>query len=213
MREAIARIAALASCALVCATGARAADLSVTVRTSAGKPVPDAVVMIRTSAIAAGAADRPDGPFRMAQQHMQFDPFVMVVPVGAEVSFPNLDPVRHHVYSFSPAKTFELKLYAKGETPSVKMDKPGVVALGCNIHDTMIAFIRVVDTPFAGKTDANGVLVLHGLPAGAATLTVWHPYAKAKGNELSTPLTVRDAAASQAVTLDVRPKPDLMAHY
>jgi hypothetical protein len=134
--------------------------------------------------------------------------------VGAEVSFPNLDPVRHHVYSFSPAKTFELKLYSKGAAPTVRMDKPGVVAVGCNIHDNMVGFIRVVDAPFAAKTDAKGVAVIRSLPAGAATLTVWHPYAKTKNNEVARAIANPAAGeTAQAVTLDLRPAPDLMAHY
>ena len=78
---------------------------------------------------------------------MQFHPFVLIVPVGAKVSFPNLDPTRHHVYSFSPAKQFELKLFARDQSRSVVFDKPGVVALGCNIHDAMTAFIVVDGQP------------------------------------------------------------------
>ncbi|HET6942615.1 MAG TPA: methylamine utilization protein, partial [Sphingomicrobium sp.] len=85
------------------------------------------------------------GTFSVSQRDMQFHPFVLVVPVGAKVSFPNLDPTRHHVYSFSPAKKFELKLFAKDQSRSVVFDKPGVVALGCNIHDAMTAFIYVAD--------------------------------------------------------------------
>ena len=211
MKAAIVQLLVGALIALASSPAAQAADLSVTVRTTAGKPVADAVVMLRP---AAGGAPKPEPGYRMSQHHMQFDPFVLIVPVGAEVAFPNLDPVRHHVYSFSPAKTFELKLYSKGEAPAVRMDKAGVVAVGCNIHDSMVGFIRVVDAPFAVKTDAKGVALLRGVPAGAATLTVWHPYAKAKGSEVSRAVTLPAAAtASETVALDVRPAPDLMAHY
>jgi plastocyanin len=190
--------------------GASAADLTVSVRTASGKPVADAVVMVYPQA---GGTPRPSGAYRMTQQHMQFDPFVMVAPVGAEVSFPNLDTVRHHVYSFSPTKPFELKLYAKGEAPSVKMDKAGVVALGCNIHDSMVAFIRVVDTPYAGKTDAQGRATIRDLPGGVASLRVWHPYSKAKGGETARAVNLaRDGAASEGFTLDLRAAPE-MKHY
>ena len=80
-----------------------------------------------------GSARR--GRFVVSQRNIQFHPFLTIVPVGADVSFPNLDPTKHHVYSFSPAKRFELKLFARDQSRTVHFDKPGVVALGCNIHD------------------------------------------------------------------------------
>ena len=175
---------------LLIAAPAWAGDLAVTVVTVAGKPVPNAVVMVRPAGFVARGPIRFPWAYRMTQKNMQFDPFVLVVPVGAEVAFPNLDEVRHHVYSFSPAKTFELKLYSRDETRVVRFDKPGVVGLGCNIHDDMTAFIRVVDTPFAMKTGARGEAVIRDLPAGAATLTIWHPYMKTRGGEISRPVSL-----------------------
>jgi plastocyanin len=199
-----------AGLSMALSTGAAAADLAVTARTAAGKPIADAVVMVYP---AAAAPARPSGTYRVSQHHMMFDPFVIIAPVGAEVSFPNLDTVRHHVYSFSPTKPFELKLYAKGEAPSVRMDKAGVVALGCNIHDSMVAFIRVVDTAYAAKTDASGRAVLRDVPGGVASLRVWHPYSKAKGGETSRAINLaRDGAASEGFTLDLRPPPEAK-HY
>jgi plastocyanin len=187
---------------------ARAADLVVQLVTPAGKPVANAVVMVRPDGAAGRAASRIAGPFVMSQKDMQFEPFVLVVPVGAEVSFPNLDPFRHHVYSFSPAKTFELKLYGRGEVPVVKFDKPGVVTLACNIHDNMSAYIRVVDTPFAAKTDAKGEAVLRDVPAGSATLTVWQPFLKAKGGEMSRDISAPAAGQLRlAMTADLRNAP------
>src|SRR4051794_37183154 len=187
---------------LLCFAGplsARAAELAVTVRNSAGKPVADAVVMVRPQAGVPRGPIRFPWPYRMAQQSMTFAPFVLVVPVGADVAFPNLDLVLHHVYSFSPAKTFELKLYGHDETRRVHFDKPGVVAVGCNIHDTMVGFVRVVDTPFAAKTNAAGEAVIHDLPAGAATVTLWHPYLKAPHNELARDVAM--TAADQRLAL------------
>jgi len=113
---------------------------------------------------------------------MQFHPFVLVVPVGAKVSFPNLDPTRHHVYSFSPAKRFELKLFAKDQTRSVVFDKPGVVALGCNIHDGMTAFVMVTDSAWTAKTGPNGIAQFGDAPNAAGRVSVWHPYLRAKAN-------------------------------
>src|SRR6185437_15441331 len=137
-------------------------------------------------------------------KNLQFDPFVLIVPVGANVSFPNRDPVRHHVYSFSPTHPFELKLYGKDETRSVRFDKAGVVALGCNIHDNMVAFIKVVDTPFAAKTDDKGLAVLKGLPVGQVPVRIWHPYLKAARTSICTiswPEPEAGAATVRAISL------------
>ena len=176
-------------------------------KNAAGQPVRDAVVTL----IPAGGARAPakfDWPMKMAQKDIQFEPFVLIAPVGADVSFPNLDNVRHHVYSFSPIKRFELKLYGRDETRSIRFDKPGVVALGCNIHDSMVAFIKVVDTPYAAKTDGSGIAVLHEVPAGAATLRVWHPYLKAPNNEIAKPVvSPAQGTIHETMAIDVRPSP------
>ncbi len=202
------RLAALATVIFALAGTARAADLTVTVRTAAGRPVADAVVSVYPAS-GAGSA-RLDGPFKVTQHDIMFDPTVLIVPVGAEVSFPNLDKVRHHVYSFSPAKTFELKLYGRGEAPSVKFDKAGIVSIGCNIHDRMVAFIDVVDTPYAAKTNAQGVAVVRGLPAGSSRVKVWHPYGKSKDGVVEQALSLSGAAQSLSVPVEVRAPP--MSH-
>ena len=162
---------------------AAAGTLDVTVRDAAGKPVRDAVVTVAV----AGKASPPRFPWpaRVTQQDIQFDPYVLIVSVGASVAFPNKDKVRHHVYSFSKPKKFDLKLYGRDESRSITFDKAGAVALGCNIHDGMTAFIKVVDTPFAAKTDAAGRATIDGLPAGAARVIVWHPYARVKNHEVA----------------------------
>jgi plastocyanin len=184
-----------------------AADLNVTLRDKAGKPVKDAVVSVEAAGVAPA---RPEGGYQVVQQHLQFDPFVLIVPVGADVAFPNKDTVRHHVYSFSPVKPFELKLYGRdAAVRTVHFDKPGVVALGCNIHDSMVAFIKVVSTPFAAKTDAAGHVRLRGLPAnGTATLKIWHPYLRALANETASPLVLSAQDANLTVDVDLRAAPD-----
>jgi plastocyanin len=184
----------------------QAADLTVSVRTPQGAPVKDAVVTIPAPAGSQSSGPiRFDWPYRMAQKDLQFDPFVLVVPVGAKVSFPNFDPVRHHVYSFSEAKTFELKLYGQDQTRSVIFDKPGLITVGCNIHDQMLAFILVVDTPYAAKTDAKGLAHIPDAPGGAVTLTIWQPYLKALGNTVSVKATLpRAGPFTQPVTVGVR---------
>jgi plastocyanin len=197
---------------LALATPAAAANFSVTVKNAAGQPVRDAVVTL----LPAGGVRGPikfDWPMRVAQQNLQFDPFVLIVPVGADVSFPNRDSVRHHVYSFSPAKRFELKLYGKDETRSVRFDKVGVVALGCNIHDTMVGFIKVVDTPYAAKSDAAGQANLTDAPPGQAVLHVWQPYLKGPNNEVTRTVTVpAQGEGREAFVVDVRPPPPMAMH-
>ncbi|HUO22218.1 MAG TPA: methylamine utilization protein [Caulobacteraceae bacterium] len=187
---------------------AAAADLSFSLRTPAGQPVRDAVIAFRPSAPTPGP--KVAGPYVMTQENIQFHPFVLVVPVGADVSFPNHDKVRHHVYSFSPAKRFELKLYGRDETRSVHFDKPGVVALGCNIHDTMSAYIDVMDTPYVAKTDERGEATLSDLPEGPGVLTLWQPYLKAPRNEQTHAIAV-SGTARLAYVLDLRAPPAAMA--
>lgn len=178
-----------------------AATATVHVRGLDGQPLAGAVVMIDSAARKPGAPLRIAGPYVMAQQNISFQPHVLIVPVGATVAFPNKDRVRHHVYSFSAPKKFELKLYGRDETRSMLFDKPGVVALGCNIHDAMSGFILVVDTPFAVQTDAAGQAVLADVPAGAATLRIWHPSIRAPGNQLRQPIAVQPAGFAKTVSL------------
>jgi plastocyanin len=201
------RAGLLAMLALLYCSSAAAADLTVTVRTAAGQPVKDAVVTVHPVEARAGQAIRFDWPMKVDQRDLQFDPFVLVVPVGGQVTFPNRDGVRHHVYSFSPAKRFELKLYGRDESRSVQFDKAGVVALGCNIHDSMVAFIKVVDTPYAAKSPASGSTAFRGLPAGAAVVRVWHPYLRGQNNEIVRQLNLRDGATVEAVVADLRTPP------
>ena len=105
-------------------------------------------------------------------------------------------------------RRFELRLYAREQARSVRFDRPGIVPLGCNIHDSMIAFIDVVDTGFAARTDAAGRAVFTGVPAGPLVARLWHPYLRAPGNQLELRVAVPDhGVASQAVPVNLRPPP------
>ncbi|HEX8840813.1 MAG TPA: methylamine utilization protein [Sphingomicrobium sp.] len=180
-----------------------AAPLAVRVVDASGRPVRDAVVTFYP----AGQAARPPragGHFVVSQQHLQFHPFLTIVPVGADVTFPNLDPTKHHVYSFSPAKRFELKLFARDQSRTVNFDKPGVVALGCNIHDQMSAFIVVTDSAWTARTNAQGIAAFSDAPSGAGRVTVWHPYLRG--------VVQQALAATQhnaAFSLRLRPPPPM----
>jgi plastocyanin len=151
---------------------AGAATLEGFVTDKSGVPVTDAVFY--AEADAAGATAKPARSAIVDQINKEFVPFVSVVQTGTSIAFPNKDNIRHHVYSFSPAKKFELKLYSGVPAAPVLFDKPGVVLLGCNIHDWMVAYLLMVDTPFFGKT-INGQVRIDGLPAGDYQVKVWHP--------------------------------------
>ena len=115
----------------------------------------------------------PETPFIMMQKDRQFIPHILVVPQNAKVEFPNADSIMHHVYSFSKSKTFELKLYREQPQSSVVFEQTGVVELGCNIHDWMLSFIVVVDSPFYAITDEQGQVSLN-VEHGKYTLSLWH---------------------------------------
>lgn len=192
---------------LLAAAPACAADLIVQVRTANGAGVPNAVVMLYPAGRPAPLAPLR-GEYRIAQRDLQFSPFVLVVPVGAQVSFPNFDNVRHHVYSFSPVRRFELRLYAREQMRSIRFDRPGIVPLGCNIHDNMIAFIAVADTAFAARTDAAGRVAFAGVPGGQVVARVWHPYLRAPNNQIELNWAVAAGGRqAQAVPVNLRPPP------
>ena len=187
-------LAALAALALA----AQAGTVQVEVLDAAGQPLADAVVFLESAD--ARKAVKPLAGAQMAQEKRQFVPGVLVVPVGTEVRFPNNDSVRHHVYSFSPAKRFELKLYTGTPSSPVLFDSPGVAVLGCNIHDQMVGWILVVDTPYYARTPAApGRAQIGNVPPGTYTLRTWHTRlpvgAPAQGQALTVPAT-GDAAAS-----------------
>ena len=162
----------LCATALSLAAAAHGAVVSVAVADPAGRPLADAVVMLEPAG--AKVAVKPMAGVEISQSKRQFHPSLTVVTVGTPVTFPNFDTVRHHVYSFSPIKTFELKLYAGVPNAPVVFDKPGAAVLGCNIHDRMSAWVVVVDTPYHARSGADGRARLDGIPPGSYRLRGWH---------------------------------------
>jgi plastocyanin len=141
------------------------------------------------------------------QINKRFVPRVSVVRTGTQVTFPNSDRIRHQVYSFSKPKQFTLKLYAGSPKTPITFDQPGLVVLGCNIHDNMVAFVGVVDSPYFSKTTSAGTATLT-LPAGRYRLRAWHPYAlaaippqeiKVTAAALGIPLTIQVGSEATAV--------------
>ena len=182
---------------------AEAASVSVAVADAAGKPLVDAVVLLEPAAGKLAVA--PMTGVQIAQLKRQFAPQVSVVTVGTPVSFPNDDTVRHHVYSFSPVKTFELKLYAGVPNAPVVFDKPGIAVLGCNIHDQMVAWVVVVDTPFFARSAASGRARIDGVPAGSYRLRVWHSSMPEASPPTSTAVSVGAADLELRSALNVGP--------
>lgn len=179
-------------------------SLRVQVVDEAGKPVSDAVVEVTP----AGAANLPvakgSGRLAMAQKNLQFVPGTMIVPKGSTVAFPNLDTVRHSVYSFSDTARFTIELYGRDQSRTQQFAKSGSVKLGCNIHDQMRGYIRVTEAPFATKTDATGFANLAAVPTGAARVTVWHPALRAPANELKQQLTIAAGPATRQIKVRMR---------
>ena len=202
-RPVIAVIAAGACLAMgAVAFGASSSNLSITVRDERGIPVSDAVVMVYP-ATQSGKTLRAASNV-MAQRNLAFAPGTLIAAKGSSVSFPNFDRVRHSIYSFSKAARFEINLYGKDQTRSQKFPIAGSVALGCNIHDNMRGYIKVVDTPFAAKTDRYGVVALAVLPTGAASVYIWHPLARASENEVLYKTALTAGSNDRRYALSVR---------
>jgi len=159
---------------LLCASGsAAAASFAVHLETRDGTPLKGAVLTLDPQSSHMPAA----APVNMIvnQIDLSFVPDITVIPVGSTISFPNTDAVSHQVYSFSSAHRFQLPLYRGKPYPPIPFDQPGVVTLGCNIHDNMLAYVVVTAAPFFGRTDAKGEWLVPAVPTGTYRLTLWHP--------------------------------------
>jgi plastocyanin len=169
----VARHAFGLAAALLCAVAARAGVLEVKAMQHDGKPLVGAVI----TASAESPALPPATPVKaiMDQVNLAFEPDVLVLPVKSSVQFPNSDVVRHQVYSFSSARQFQLPLYRGKPYPPTVFEQTGVITLGCNIHDNMLAYIVVTDAPFFGRTDAAGSWTAPAVPNGRYRVRVWHP--------------------------------------
>ena len=191
---------ALLGCGPVCA-----GTVTVSVTDPAGKPLPQAVVLLEP--VSGKLPAPPMAAVQVAQVKRQFVPRVSVVTMGTPVAFPNQDTVRHHVYSFSPTKNFELKLYSGVPAQPVLFDKTGIAVLGCNIHDQMAAWIVVVDTPYHAVSDAEGIARIPAVMAGNYQMKVWHPGLQGASDGVSQPLAATTANLDKAVRLPIEANP------
>lgn len=161
---------AVSSAMLAFSCAGHAAALTVQVFDAGGAGLADTVIYAEPEG---GQAPRTMAAGEIAQKGLKFIPLVTVVQTGSKIFFPNRDRVRHHIYSCSPAHKFDQKLYSGEEAAPQLFDKAGTVVLGCNIHDKMLAFVKVVDTPYFAKSDISGVVHLD-LPAGKYMVKAWH---------------------------------------
>lgn len=191
----------LIGCWTLYAASISAATLTAHVVDQQGKPLTNAVLTLQGPPGKSPIVLKAD----MDQRDQEFAPRVLAVHTNTEVKFPNSDDIRHQVYSFSPAKRFELRLYKGTPSEPELFDKPGVVVLGCNIHDWMVGYIYVTDEPWFAVSDANGVVKFDGMAAGHYSATLWHPKAidmqPVNGGEFDVPAT----GLSKDFKLDVEP--------
>lgn len=177
---------------------AQAATLTLQIKSASGVSVEDAVVYLMSNQTLQLPVRAPNA--RIDQINKTFVPPVSVVQTGTRISFPNKDNIRHHVYSFSKAKKFEIKLYADTPAKPVLFDQAGYVVMGCNIHDNMIAHMLVVDTPYFAVSDKRGVAQIMDVPPGEYSLIAWY-YMRPDLDAAVTPLKLK---ADQTQTLVIK---------
>ena len=191
-----------ALCAL-CWTAAHAASVNIAVTDAKGASAPNAVVSL--APLDSTVQMPPHAPEKsiIDQRHETFLPLVVAVRKGGDVVFTNNDTTMHQVYSFSPIKQFQFEIDKGQVSKPVRFEKPGVAAIGCNIHDNMVAYVYVADAPFVAVTDASGHAELHDVPDGAYRVAAWHPQLRPGKQSPSTEVTVSGSAAKLTITVPV----------
>lgn len=163
---------------LVTAVGAaqNSVRAQISIKRSAGAKGNNANAVVWLTPINAPEAvtARPAQRYRLAQHNKQFEPHLLVVPVGTAVDFPNQDPFFHNVFSLYKGKRFDLGLYEAGESRSVHFDKPGISFIFCNIHPEMSAVVMAMSTPYYDVSTASGEISIDNVPAGRYHAEVWY---------------------------------------
>lgn len=173
-----------------------AAPVTVQLRGPGGQPLAGAAIAVE---LKGRPARTSTARAEIGQRDRQFTPQLLIVQTGTAVNFPNFDTVRHHVYSISPIKVMDIKLYSGTPAEPVVFDKPGVAALGCNIHDRMSAHVVVVDTATFARTDDQGQASFD-LPPGEHVVKAWHETQKSPTLQ-SLKLTVPATGGTGILTL------------
>jgi plastocyanin len=180
-----------------------AAEFSIIVKSPSGQAVKDAVITLTAKNT---KQLKKSVTYVVDQINKTYVPHVKIIPAGSNISFPNKDDIRHHVYSFSEAKKFELPLYEGTPTKPIAFNKAGVVVLGCNIHDWMRAYIFISDTPYHGLTKQSGQVTIKNIPKGIYTLQIWHPRItrKSQNKPIKINLT-KNKITSYKTTISLKP--------
>lgn len=176
---------------MVLSQGVNAEKLTVVVAEPNGQPIRNSVVVLTASTPSPQPQSEVVKEASMDQVNKQFVPHVLAIQTNTVVTFPNSDSIKHHVYSFSPTKSFEIRLYKALDASPIQFDKAGVVDIGCNIHDWMLGYIYITDSPYFAKTDADGKAKIDA-PAGKYTLSVWHPRLDPNKTQPDTPLDIKN---------------------
>ncbi|MCC5450220.1 methylamine utilization protein [Rheinheimera sp. UJ51] len=178
--------------------------VSITVLDQTNKPLADAVIEIISPDFKTTTAAKIA---HVAQEDLVFVPFVTAIQQGNLIDFPNRDKTRHHVYSFSSAKTFEIQLYSGKPEAPVQFDEPGIVVLGCNIHDYMLAYIYIGENPLLLVTDSEGKVNFPEVPKGELRLKIWHPWqVEALAEQVVTPDETNHLTFSLAIEDNEKPR-------
>lgn len=178
-----------------------AAGFQVEMLDQGGKPLPNAVVTLQGDSAPPVYSLKAD----MDQRNKEFDPHVLAVHTGTRIKFPNSDNIRHQVYSFSAPKRFELRLYEGTPSDPVLFDKPGIVVLGCNIHDWMLGYVYVTDDPWFAVSDEKGLIRFDKLPAGRYHVTLWHPQVADRLPQPGGEINVSATGLKQRFSLSIQP--------
>ena len=204
-----------ASLSLLVAVQAAAADLRVRVTDQRGQPVADAVVEVLPPPGTAPPARPAPRTHTVNQVALTFVPYIEVLRPGDKVVFHNGDRTRHHVYSFSAAKSFEFMLSPGQSSDALALERAGVIAVGCNIHDSMITYLYVSESPWSARTGADGVATVGGVPAGAGyRVQAWQPRLRpGRAPSLEENVTLAEGPAKQlafklSLLPDSRRQPD-----
>lgn len=207
-RSLVVLIPAIVGCACFSSGSLHAASLQATLTDAEGAPIEHAVITLRGDV----SPPHPQLVASMDQVGQLFSPYVLPVHAGTSVRFPNRDDIRHHVYSFSPAKRFELRLYEGTPAEPVVFDQPGVAVLGCNIHDWMLGYVYVTPDHWFAVSDAKGQVRLEDVPPGRYAVTLWHPQAKdllpQPGGELTLEASGSEATFAVALQGPAQPAPN-----
>ena len=197
----------VAAAILAACSSAAAADFSAEIADQDGRPVANAVVTLVRGAQGGvpAAATRLSANRLIDQRQETFIPLVTILPRGGSVRFANNDRTMHQVYSFSPVKQFEFTLADGQTTPAVVFDRTGIAAIGCNIHDGMIAYIFVTESPWTALTGDDGKLQIADVPAGDYNVEIWHPRLPPATRPPSARLAVGTGPAALKTALTLLP--------